>query len=317
MSEAQLILLLEFERGLDPQQPERSAIPARILGYGEISTVFAIQAADQQGLAFKRLPLFHNADEVDRHRTACEAYTRILQREIGLRMPDHGYVTLFNETYHPVFYIVQRELPAGSIGHQALHLLSAKMVQVLIHRILQELHRLWDVGRRLDDVQLGIDGQISNWSIDGFDPQNPYVDAGTALSYLDTSTPFLRITGVEQMDAEVFLRSAPSFLVWILRLFFLEDVVNRYYDFRQVAVDLAANFYKEQRSELIPDVVRTVNTFLAGEALELGIEPISDKKCVPTTGRTPSSGGCTCRCASWTAPSIPGFCTRSIPIFCP
>ncbi|MCR4438213.1 MAG: hypothetical protein QHJ34_04120 [bacterium] len=35
-------LLQRFERGLDPRVPERSAIPARVLGFGEISTVFAI-----------------------------------------------------------------------------------------------------------------------------------------------------------------------------------------------------------------------------------------------------------------------------------
>ena len=52
--------------------------------------------------------------------------------------------------------------------------------------------------------------------------------------------------GVEQLDPELFLRSAPSFLVWLLRLLFLKDVVDRYYDFHLVAVDLIANFYKEQ-----------------------------------------------------------------------
>jgi hypothetical protein len=278
LSEAQLNLLQEFESGLDPQRPEQSAIAARVLGYGEISTVFAIEEPGLQGLAFKRLPLFHHTGEVDRHRAACEAYTRMLQQELGLRMPEHGYVTLANETHHPVFYIVQQQLPAGSIGHQALHLLPVPMVRVLIHRILQELHRLWNSDRRQDGVQVGIDGQISNWSIDGFDPHNPRLDAGTTLSYLDTSTPFLRIQGVEQMNAEVFLRSAPSFLRWILRLLFLEDVVNRYYDFRRVAVDLAANFYREQRADLIPDTLRTINHFFANEASELAIEPISDRE---------------------------------------
>ena len=39
-----------------------------------------------------------------------------------------------------------------------------------------------------------------------------------------------RIEGAEQLNAELFLRSAPSFLAWILRLLFLEDVVDRYYD---------------------------------------------------------------------------------------
>ncbi len=42
-------LLKEFERGLDPAHPEQSKIPARVLGYGEISTIFEIQAEFGQG----------------------------------------------------------------------------------------------------------------------------------------------------------------------------------------------------------------------------------------------------------------------------
>jgi len=37
--------LVEFEHGLDTIHPERSAISCRVLGYGEISTVFEIHAA--------------------------------------------------------------------------------------------------------------------------------------------------------------------------------------------------------------------------------------------------------------------------------
>jgi hypothetical protein len=95
---------------------------------------------------------------------------------------------------------------------------------------------------------------------------------------VDTSTPLFRVQGVEQLDTELFLRSAPSFLVWILRRLFLQDVVNRYYDFHLVAVDLAANFYKEQRPELIPDVIATVNDFFSGEAADLGIPPLDEKE---------------------------------------
>jgi hypothetical protein len=68
--EVDLDLLREFELGLDPQHPERSRIPARILGYGEISTVFEIQAEGMQDLALKRLPLFHTREEVERYRAA-------------------------------------------------------------------------------------------------------------------------------------------------------------------------------------------------------------------------------------------------------
>jgi hypothetical protein len=50
LSPAQLELLHRFERGLDPQEPERSQIPATVLGYGEISTVFAIGGDGRAGL---------------------------------------------------------------------------------------------------------------------------------------------------------------------------------------------------------------------------------------------------------------------------
>jgi hypothetical protein len=292
LSEAELELLEAFERGLDPRWPERSEIPARVLGYGEISTVFAIghggppskvegrqsQAKGLEGLAFKRLPLFHNAAEVEAYQIAYEEYNRLLNEEIGLRLPAFSYVSLANQARRPIFYIIQQQLPSSSIGNQALHLLPTDTVQVLVRRVLQELRRVWVFNQRQERLQVAIDGQISNWAIEGFDPQAPHVDQDTALTYLDTSTPLYRVEGVEQLDAELFLRSAPSFLAWILRLLFLEDVVNRYYDFHRVAVDLVANFYKEQRPDLIPGVVGVVNDFFANEAAELDIEPVTEKE---------------------------------------
>jgi hypothetical protein len=278
LCQAELELLQEFERGLDPQYPEQSEIPAVVLGYGEISTVFAIQAKGLRDLAFKRLPLFHSMEEVEQYRAAYEEYNRLLQEEIGVRLPAHSYTAFLNQAGRPIFYIVQRQLPAASIGNQALHFLPREMVQVLVRRILQELRRVWDLNQEQDRLQVAIDGQISNWSIDGFDPQSPHLDGTSTLFYLDTSTPLFRVQGVEQLDAELFLRSAPSFLVWILRLLFLEDVVNRYYDFHRVVVDLAANFYKEQRPELVPEVIAVANDFFTGEAADLGIEPLTEKE---------------------------------------
>lgn len=272
-----LDLLQEFERGLDPQHPERSRIPATILGYGEISTVFAIQAEGLQGMAFKRLPLFYNQPEVEKYRAAYEEYNRLLEEEIGLHLPAHSHASFLNQTGRPIFYIIQKQLPAASLGHKAIHQLPRPLVSVLVRRLLQELRKVWEFNRRQDRLQVAIDGQISNWAIDDFDPQNPRL-ADTSLSYVDTSTPLFRVQGVEQLDTELFLRSAPSFLVWILRLLFLKDVVNRYYDFHLVAVDLVANFYKEQRPDLIPDVIAVVNDFFSGEATDLGIQPLDEKE---------------------------------------
>ena len=44
-------LLEDFEKGLDPEHPEKSRIPAYVLGYGEISTIFEIESPHTTGLA--------------------------------------------------------------------------------------------------------------------------------------------------------------------------------------------------------------------------------------------------------------------------
>ncbi len=271
-----LDLLQAFERGLDPQHPTRSAIPARVLGYGEISTVFEIQAERLRGLAFKRLPIFQTTEEIERYTVAYQEYHRLLEEEIGLTIPPHGYASFTSDAGRPVFYIIQQQLPAESIGHRALHTLPREQVVRLVRRILDELRRVWAFNRRQDRVQVAIDGQISNWAIADFDPEHPHVDERTRLLYMDTSTPLFRVQGVEQLDPELFLRSAPSFLAWVLRRFFLADVVNRYYDLHRVAVDLIANFYKEQRPDLIPDLVRTANEFFATAAADLEVQPVSE-----------------------------------------
>jgi hypothetical protein len=264
-------LLQEFERGLDPLHPERGRIPARVLGYGEISTVFAIQAETMEGLAFKRLPIFRTPEELVLYQAAYEEYNRVLEKDIGLGIPPNGYVAFPAESGHPIFYIIQKQYPAGTIGNQALGVLSREGILVLFQRMLMELRKVWDFNRRQDRLQVAIDGQMSNWAIEGFDPQNPVLDEGVALGYMDTSTPLFRVQGEEQLDPELFLRSAPSFLVWVLRLLFLEDVINRYYDFHRVVVDLIANFYKEQRPDLIPDLIAAANEFSAEKAADLGL----------------------------------------------
>jgi hypothetical protein len=278
LNQQQLAFLQDFERGLNPERPDRSRVPADILGYGEISTVFAIHVKGLEGLAFKRLPLFHNQAEIEAYQTAYEKYNRILQEEIGLHLPGYSHASLSNPAGRPIFYIIQRQLPSASIGNQAIRLLSTDMTLALVRRVLSVLHRVWAFNRRQDQLQIALDGQISNWSIDGFDAQNPHVDDATKLTYLDTSTPLFRVEGVEQLNTELFLRSAPSFLAWILRLLFLEDVVDRYYDLRRVAIDLVANFYKEQRPDLIPPILHLVNDFFTGEAAELGISPVQEQE---------------------------------------
>jgi hypothetical protein len=271
-------LLQEFEHGLDPLNPQSSRIPCHVLGYGEISTVFEIQVEGLQDLAFKRMCCFETPDELKPYVETYLVYNQILENQVELHLPPHGYAMFTGENGRPVFYIIQQRLLPASIGNNALQLLSPQQIISLFRLVLLELHKVWAFNRSHPACQVGIDGQISNWAIENFDPQQPSLNQGATLLYLDTSTPIIRLDGVEQLNAELFLRSAPPYLAWILRLLFLQEVVTRYYDARKVTIDLIANFYKEQRPELVPELVAEANTYIRGEGADLGLAEISEKE---------------------------------------
>ena len=276
--EVQCRLLQEFEGGLDPLNPQANPIPCHVLGYGEISTVFGIDTEGLQDLAFKRMCIFKTQEEAQLYLDHYLEYNRRLEREIGLNLPPYGYALLVCDAGRPVFYIIQKRLLPASIGNQAIYWLTPQEITLLFNLALRELLKVWQYNQSHPDAKVGIDGQISNWAIGGFDPHHPSLDETAALYYLDTSSPMYLQAGVEQLDPELFLRSAPPYLVWILRLLFIKDVMTRYYDPRKVTIDLIANFYKEQRPDMVPGLVTKSNEFIAQEASELGMREISAKE---------------------------------------
>jgi hypothetical protein len=271
-------LLQEFERGLDPLNPQASSIPCHVLGYGEISTVFEIQVEDLRQLAFKRMCCFETLDELKPYVDTYLEYNQVLEEQIGLHLPPYGYALFLSKSGRPVFYIIQKRLLPASIGNNALQFLSPTEIVHLFRLVLLELHKVWAFNQGNTECQVGIDGQISNWAIEGFDPAHPALSQAAALLYIDTSTPIMRLKGVEQLNAELFLRSAPPYLVWILRLLFLQEVVTRYYDPRKVTIDLIANFYKEQHPELVPELVAAANAYIHGEGADLHLAEITEKE---------------------------------------
>jgi hypothetical protein len=271
-------LLKKFEAGLDPRYPDKSKIPAAVLGYGEMSTVFEIGAQGHRDLAYKRMPIFNSLEEVPPYETIYNEYNDILTKKVGIRVPPYDCAVITTDDGRVVMFDVQKKVPPESIGNRAIHVLGEEDVKKLVRLVLRELKKVWDFNAKKGEIQIGIDGQISNWSIEKFDPKKPKITDKTTFLYLDTSTPFIQKDGVEQLDPELFLRAAPSFLIWVIRWLFLEDVMTRYYDFHLVVVDLIANFYKEQLPELIPGLVEVANDFFTTEAKSLGVEPITEKK---------------------------------------
>ncbi len=269
-----LELLKELERSINTFHPEKGRIPIKILGFGEISLVFEI-LKDPEHLAYKRIPIFDNEDQVKRHIWAYNAYCKILNQEVGLSLPAYD-VTWFKDDNGTIqFYCVQEKIEAKSVGNKVIHEISDDEIYIFVTLILREMKKVWSYSHNNPKIDLGLDGQISNFAIINFDVQNPKVDFNTKLYYFDTSTPMVRINGAEAMEAVLFLKSAPSFLRWLLKALFLEETVGRYYEWRKVAIDLIANFYKEQKPELIPNLIKLVNNFFAEEASEFNIVPIT------------------------------------------
>ena len=267
-------LLKRFEEGVDPAHPEKSIIPARILGYGEISTVFEL---GNEGIAYKRMPIFDTQVQIEHYTGIYREYNELLLK-IGIDVPEYGSASIVTDRGDRVFFVVQQKLVPESLGNKIIHRIPADMVLRLVLLVLRNLKKVWDFNGSGTGIKIGIDGQISNWAVKGFDRENPAITDRTGLFYIDTSTPLIRKHGEEMLESELLLKSTPSFLRWMVKWFFLQEVLDRYYDFRLVVTDLIANFYKEGRKDMVPGLISLANRFFEEEAKYYEIKPLDQKE---------------------------------------
>lgn len=241
--------LVEVEAGLDVAHPERSRVPVTVLGYGEMSTVLASDTADLEGFALKRMAIFRAPEEAETYASLLDRYADEL-RSGGLDVPPQTGITVASpRTGWPVLYLVQSRVPAESMANSVLRAVDDDAALRLVRAVLVRAVEV--VGAGTGGVRLALDSQVSNWSVRGFDAGRPRFAGDEDLVYLDTGTPLMRVDGVEQIDPELFLRLCPASLAWVVRRFFLQDVLDRFYDARLVAVDLLGNLCKEGREDLV------------------------------------------------------------------
>lgn len=261
-------LLTDFENGLNPAAPEKSRIPPKILGYGEISSTFMIP--QMPGVALKRMPPFDSAASVEFHKSIVDRYCRALSEKCRIRVPAYDFFDLINQYNEHILYIAQEQLPEPGMGHYLLGRLDADGLSAILETLLEKLVNVWRINADPNsDLTLGLDAQISNWHFDRDER------GLTDPVYVDVTTPLIRIDGREQLNPEVFLKSCPGLLVWLVRWKFLDEVLNRYYDLRQVLIDLAANFNKEGAAHRIQDALYAINRYLSENAADLAVKPIT------------------------------------------
>lgn len=240
--------LTEFEKGLDISKIENSKIQAKIVGYGEISSIFKIKGFE--GWIYKRLPLFETKKQAEDYAKKYEKYVDLL-KTTGLHLPDDFY-RIVNGHKNVVLYLAQHEIRKEDLCQNRLHLQTDEENLIMLQKIFLEIQKVFRFNEKHKiQTELSIDGQISNWAMEG---EN--------LLYFDTSTPLFKLHGIEQMNPDLILSSAPKFLIWMIKLFFLQDVMERYYDIRLVFIDVIANLYKEQKISLIDSTIVKANKLL-------------------------------------------------------
>jgi hypothetical protein len=258
-------LLCRFEKGLNPQNLRDSTIGAEIVGYGEISAIFKIRGID--GIVLKRMPLFSDLSSAECYTGQYYEYCSFLE-DAGLKLPEHETCIIQVPGRPVVLYIVQQLLKVERFCHRLVHQLKAETSRQLIEGVVAEIAKVWAFNQTKQPyLELAIDGQLSNWVC--------LEDNGRRrLYYIDTSTPLYRKNGVEQLNPELILQSAPAFLRWFIRLIFLDDVMERYYQPRLVFTDLAANLFKEQKQDLIPPTVAIINRYLQNDTKPLTVDEV-------------------------------------------
>lgn len=272
-------LLLEFESHINTENPETGKVPIKILGFGEISIVF--QLGNDQNIVYKRLPIFESPLQVNRHIKAFNMYqTDLLVEKIGLNLVPSACEFIDLGDGPITLFLAQEKVDPETFCHKLIHKISKEETYLMFHLLMKELLKIFEFNRKSTFAIVGIDSQISNWAIKNFQQTGNKITEQSEFWYLDTSTPMFRVDKREAMEAELFLKSTPFFLRGLFKIAFLQEVLDRYYDWRLVTIDMLANLFKEQRKDLIPGCLEVVNKFFQNEAKDFTIDPITAQEVI-------------------------------------
>jgi hypothetical protein len=257
-----------------------------IVGYGEISTVMHLRKTrwmnsdidivkDESHWIWKKMPPFPDLDSVMLFERLYSEYRTILTESIEMTVPRQIVRHFRHEDYYTV-YAGQEKIDSDKICNVLIKKMNAQDAGKIMELILRVLNNVFIFNRNGHRVSIGIDAQLSNWALVSNPMSGVLTDEAERLIYIDTSSPMIKIDGIEQIDTEIFIKSAASFLRPVIRAFFLKEVVDRYYDIRSVMIDIIANLHKEKREDLINGFIEITNNYCI--RYQLDIAPLTRKE---------------------------------------
>lgn len=231
--------LEDLERKVGEALIKRDSSKLNFLGHGEISAVLGI-TLDGVGYACKRLPPFPSAAVYETYAASVIDYVGKLRAAGVAVAPTKLWpVTGRNGL---VGYVVQPTYPEETLGHKILHQLDDAGAAQLCQRLIELVNGAVS-------PTLGLDAQLSNW-----------VWRDGELTYFDINTPMMRdAQGRDLLDTELFLKSVPAMLRFVVRRFYLQDILDKFFDPRRVFLDFLGNLIKEGLEHRIAGFLDQIN----------------------------------------------------------
>ena len=243
--------LSEQQRQTALSEQRRDELP--VVGYGEISVAFA-WPPEYPSVVAKSLPPFPDARRYEAYVGVLDDYLDVLAERGVDTVPTA--VRAVSEGDRRRAYVLQPRVPTDAIGSAVLARAGAAEGEALLEGIVARV-------LRASDENVGIDGQVSNWTTDGTRMTEGAGASEGALRYLDVSTPMLRCAdGSDRLDTELFVDAVP----WVLRRpvnrFVAPELLSPYHDPRRVVLDSAGNLLRERLTRWIPSLLRIANPYL-------------------------------------------------------
>jgi len=258
-----------------------------ILGIGEITTTIEVKGGHwgklhpvekrMMRLAYKRMPAFDEKDDVDHYVRIHNEYQDLLDL-LGIPAPWHDNLVRQRPDGKWVVYNRQERFPSNQVACLIIQDKKHNEGMNVFRMLLGKMERLFQHNLDNPDKLIGFDAQISNWILPEYDPANPRVKPDEPVLYIDTSTPLARYHGQEQLDTELFLQSIPALFRPVVRMAFLQQVLDRYYIPRDVILDLVASFITHKRPDLVPELVDEANRFMAESTFAGDAKPFTVKR---------------------------------------
>ncbi|MBM3671015.1 MAG: hypothetical protein FJW86_02335 [Actinobacteria bacterium] len=216
-----------------------------VLGYGEITSVLAWPNATGPW-ACKRMPGFDSVERFELFRTRFHTYADALKGK-GVDVLESWIEAVPAVDGRLTAYVIQPVLEPDSLAPAVLARSSPEEARTVIDAVIDRVFAV-------SSPTVGIDAQLSNWAC---------IDR--ELVYFDLTTPMLRDDrGRDLLDTELIVAFLPPVLRPAVRKFLVRSILDQFFEPRAIALDIAANLFKERLDECVPTVIELANARLTG-----------------------------------------------------